>query len=211
MWHRQGGGREGRGGDDGGVDGLCDVDPAILEPSCRRAYYRVTGLLPIRLIPLASDAIEAAIFDLSLPDPMLAPLEECEENAPLMARLQRIEEKLDLLLGLAPIDTPRPLSGADRQSVVFSGSGLSLDVTWSFKKCDAYRVEILLPSPYSRAVRAVAFAVADSGPAFVGEALRPLAVELRHMEGEDRDALIAFSYDLQRVALRARLDQEVED
>ncbi len=208
MGHRQG---EGRGRPDEIEQGVAGMDSSMLEPSCRRAYYRVAGLLPIRLIPLAKEAIEAAVFDLSLPDLLLQPIAEGEENAPLMARLRRIEEKLDLLLGESPVDTPRPLSGADRQSIVFSGSGVSLDVTWSFRKGDAYRIEILLPSPYSRAVRAVGFAVDEANAKFVGDALRPLAVELRHMDGEDRDALIAFSYDLQRVALRARVDQEAED
>ena len=208
MWHRECDGRE---GSEGAVGPRVGVDPSILEPSCRRAYYRVAGLLPIRLIPLSSDVIEAAVFDLSLPDLLLQPIEEAEDSAPLIARLRRIEEKLDLLLGASPVDTPRQLSGVDRQSIVFSGSGLSLDVTWSFRKGDAYRVEILLPSPYTRAVRAVAFAVEDAKPEFVGEALRPLAIELRHMEGDDRDALIAFSYDLQRVALRARVDQGVKE
>ena len=201
MWYRAG---------DGAGTECVDVDPSLLESRCRRAYYRVAGLLPIRLIPLANAEVDPAIFDLSLPDVLLQPIEEGEENAPLMARLRRIEEKLDLLLGASPVDTPRQLSGVDRQSIVFSGSGVSLDVTWSFRRGDAYRVEMLLPSPYSRAVRAVAFAVEDSDSEFLGDALRPLAVELRHMEVDDRDALIAFSYDLQRIALRSRVGGEVE-
>lgn len=201
MWYREG---EGEG------QARVDMDPKILEPNCRRAYYRVTGLLPIRLSPLSSHQIEPAIFDLSLPDLLHQPIEEGVESSALMARLRQIEEKLDLLLGASPIETPRRLTGVDRQSIVFSGSGLSLDVTWSFRKGDAYRVEMLLPSPYSRAVRAVAFAVEHSSPDAMGDALRPLAVELRHMETDDRDALIAFSYDLQRIALRARVDEETE-
>jgi len=202
MWHRE--------GDEAGKGGV-DVEASIPGSDCRRAYYRVAGFLPIRLMPLRPEETERAVFDLSLPNPCFQPLEEGGENAPLMARLRQIEEKLDLLLGLSGLEAPQPLSGADRQSVVFSGSGLSLDVTWSFLKGDAYHVEVLLPSPYSRVVRGVGLAVSDSIPESCGDALRPLAVELRHMEPENRDALIAYSYDLQRIALRARGDEEVED
>jgi len=171
---------------------------------CRRAYYRVAGILPIRLTPLVGSEIDVAIFDLSLPDPLMQPIEEEDESAPLMARLRRLEEKLDLLLGATRIDLPRPLSGRDRRSLVFSGSGLALEVDWSFQRGDAYHVEILLPAPYSRVVRAVGFAVEDSPAEATEGTPRRLAIGLRHMETEDRDDLVAYSYDLQRVALRAR-------
>lgn len=183
-------------------------DPSVLEPVCRRSHYRVAGIIPIRLTALAIHEVEAAIFDLSLPDPSVHPAEGGDENAALIAQLRRIEEKLDLLLDVARVEIPRQLSGRDRQSIVFSGSGLSLDVTWSFLEGDAYRVEILLPSPYSRCVRAVGLVVEDAPADSRGDALRTLALELRYMETEDRDALVAFSYDLQRIALRNRGDGE---
>ena len=185
-----------------------DAGPSTVERACRRAYYRVAGILPIRLTPLVGEEIEIAIFDLSIPDLLTQPIEEGDESAPLMAQLRRIEEKLDLLLGTTPIEVPRQLSGRDRRSLVFSGSGLSLEVDWSFQKGDAYHVEILLPAPYSRVVRAVGLAVEDSVRDAGADSLRPLALELRHMETEDRDDLVAYSYDLQRVALRARVEHE---
>ena len=72
------------------------------DPAARRAYYRVEGVLPIRLTPLAPEDVEAAVFDLSMPDPLCAPIGEAEgeEESPMAARLRRIEEKLDLLLKL---------------------------------------------------------------------------------------------------------------
>ena len=170
----------------------------------RRAYYRVGGLLPIRVTPIASEEIDAAIFDLSLPDPLLQPIGEEESDSPLAARMRRIEEKLDLLLGELPGDRPRALSGRDRRPVVFSGSGLRLDVEFDFAAGDAFRIEILLPPPYLRTLRAVGFAVGSSESR--GGTAGPLAVELRHMEDEERDALVAYSYDLQRFALRHRSD-----
>ncbi len=179
-------------------------DSLLDEQDCRRAYYRVDAFLPIRLKPLAPHEIDVTIFDLSLPDPLIQPIEDDDEHSPLVARLRRIEEKLDLLLGQSRVEIPRPLSGRDRQPIVFSGSGLSLEVSWSFEKGDAYLVEILLPAPYLRPVRAVALAVADQPEDAPDGGLSRLALELRHMEPDERDALIAYSYDLQRIALRAR-------
>ncbi|MBB85240.1 MAG: hypothetical protein CL931_15640 [Deltaproteobacteria bacterium] len=182
------------------------ADPSRFEGSRRRAYYRVAGILPIRLTPLAPGEVEAAVFDLSMPDPLCQPVGEGEEDTPLMARLRRIEEKLDLLLGVSPVDVPRQLSGRDRRSLVFSGSGLSIDVPWSYSQGDAYRVEILLPPPYARTLRAVAFAVRDPLPEVGPDGNRALPLALEHMDDDDRDALVAYSYDLQRFALRARND-----
>lgn len=172
----------------------------------RRAYYRVEALLPIRLTALDPSEVDAAIFDLSLPDPLLQPVAEESGDTALMARLQRIEEKLDLLLGATPVAIPRPLGGRDRRSVVFSGSGLALDVDRPARRGDAFRVEILLPPPHGRTVRAVARVVRDAGLEVPVGTSRKLALALDHMEDEERDALVAYSYDLQRFALRTRGD-----
>jgi hypothetical protein len=181
-----------------------------IEGGCRRSYFRVTGMLPIRLHAVEPADLDAEIFDLSMPDPLLQPVgEEGEVDSPLMERLRRLEEKLDLLLGQARLEVPRPLSGRDRRSVTFSGAGLALDVSWSFRRGDYYKVEVLLPPPYSRLVRCLAEAVEDA-PRSVGEGgrrLLPLAI--RHMEDEERDALVAYSYDLQRAELRARGPREI--
>lgn len=188
------------------ADRSAGADRGAMRRDGRRAYYRVAGMLPIRVTPLDPELVDAAIFDLSMPDPLCQPVAENEEDSPLAARLRRIEEKLDLLLGVSPVEVPRQLSGRDRQSVVFSGSGLALDVTWSFRQGDAYRVEILLPPPYARTLRAVAYAVRDSDPAVGADAFRSLPLALTHMDDDDRDELVAYSYDLQRFALRARND-----
>jgi len=176
----------------------------------RRAYYRVEGRLPIRLTPLAPADVDAAIFDLSLPDPLLQPLDDEGEDTPLMARLRRIEEKLDLLLGVSPVEIPRPLSGTDRVEMVFSGAGLALDVERPYLQGDAVLIELLLPPPYVRTLRAVATVVSDSAKsACPGQAQR-LAMALTYMDDEERDALVAYSYDVQRFALRVRGDHSTE-
>ena len=72
------------------------VDPSVLEPACRRSYYRVSGYLPIRVTPISQSEVSAAVFDLSIPDPLLQPIAEGGEETPLMERLRRIEGKLDL-------------------------------------------------------------------------------------------------------------------
>lgn len=176
-------------------------------PGSRRAYYRVTASLPIRLQPLAPAAVDAAIYDLTLPIPgSEAERREGDEASALMARLRRIEEKLDRLLGAAEATTSRPLSGADRRRVVFSGAGLALDVDFDFRAGDAYRVELLVPAPQARLVRAVAEAVADAvASAGAAGGMRRLALVFRHIEPGDRDALVAYSYEIQRLELRTRI------
>jgi hypothetical protein len=180
---------------------------AAARPECRRAYYRVAGVLPIRLTPVAAEDLETAIFELSLPDPLLQPRGEGEESGPLMERLRRIEEKLDLLLGESPVQVPRRLAAEDRQSLVFSGSGLALDVAWAFRKGDAYRVEMELPPPYSRTVRAVGVAVKEAASEVRECGRRSLALAFQHMPDDDRDAVVAYTYDLQRIALRSRCEE----
>lgn len=180
-----------------------EPDPRARTP--RRTYYRVQAWVPVRITPLAVEEVDAAVYDLATPDPLAVPFSlEGSERSALLARLRRIEEKLDLLLGAASIDAPRPLSGRDRRFIVFSGGGLSLEVDFDFSAGDFWRVELLLPAPYSRVVRAVAEAVVDSSVRSTGTATRRLALAFRHIQPPERDAVVAYSYDLQRVALRAK-------
>jgi hypothetical protein len=180
-----------------------DEDDANGWPS-RRAYYRVEAWVPVRVSPLAPEAVDAAVYDLSMPDPLAVPFTlEGPERSALLARLRRIEDKLDLLLAAASIDVQRPLSGRDRRFIVFSGGGLSLDVEFDFARGEAFRVELLLPAPYSRVARAVAEAVQDARPT-EGNGSRRLALAFRHILPAERDAIVGYSYDLQRVALRAK-------
>lgn len=167
-------------------------------------------MLPIRLHAIEPEDLEAEVFDLSMPDPLLQPIgEDGEVDSPLMERLRRLEEKLDLLLGHARVEIPRPLSGRDRRCVVFSGAGLALDVPFGFCCDDYYKVEILLPPPYSRLVRCIARAVEDAPRSLRAGGMRRLPLAIRHMEDEERDALVAYSYDLQRAELRTRGPREI--
>lgn len=200
MWRRVvGGGREGE---------ARASESGSPTRDARRAYYRVGGWLPIRLTPLAPEAVAAAVLDLSLPElERVIPLSaEPDEHAALLARLHRIEEKLDRLLGAAAGEGARTLSGRDRRFVTFSGTGLALDVDFHFhfRRGDAFRIDLLLPAPQSRVIRAVAEAVEDAPIAPREGRPNRLALAFRHIEADERDALIAHSYEIQRVALRAK-------
>ncbi|MEZ4278056.1 MAG: hypothetical protein R3F21_00355 [Myxococcota bacterium] len=179
-------------------------EPPAGSGSPRRAYYRVEAWVPVRVAPIAPEAVEAAVYDLSLPDPLAVPFTlEGPERTALLARLRRIEDKLDLLLSEAGIEAPRPLSGRDRRRVLFSGGGLSLEVDFDFTRGAPYRVELLLPAPYARVVRAIAESVGDSSEVPPGAARR-LGLAFRHILPGERDAIVAYSYDLQRAVLRAK-------
>ena len=147
--------------------------------------------------------------DILLKPGKLTPDERREmEQHPLISSqcLRRIEEKLDLLLDAGEIPVPRPLSGRDRRLIVFSGGGLALDADFDFARGDAYRVEMLLPAPYARIVRAVAEAVGDSAETLARSGGRRLALAFRQIQPAERDAVVAYGYDLQRIALRAKND-----
>lgn len=199
--------------DFGGSKGRSDREPGqASDPASRRAYYRVSSVVPLRVRPLARDEVEAAIYDLSLPDPLTRSAESDGEAPTAMSmQLRRIEEKLDRLLAAAGQDAPQPLSGRDRKRVTFSGNGLSLEVDFEFRRGDAFRIDLLLPPVYpARIVRAVGEAVWDaSDPAARPElgSRRRLALSFRHIEDPERDALVAYSYDVQRRVLRARRDE----
>jgi hypothetical protein len=169
----------------------------------RRAYYRVEGRLPVRLTPIAEHEVDRAIFELASPSALETPNVDDEVPGPLQERMRRLEEKLDLLLRKVGIDLPRPLGAADVRGLVFSGSGLAVEVEQAFRVGDRFLVEILLPVPARRLVRGVAEAVSDSPPGIGPDSPARLALAFRHMSDEDRDALVAHGYDLQRVALRA--------
>lgn len=169
----------------------------------RRAYYRVEGRLPVRLTPIAEHEVDRAVFELASPSALETPIDDDEAPGPLQDRMRRLEEKLDLLLRKVGVELPRPLGAADVRGLVFSGSGLAVEVEQAFRAGDRFRVEILLPAPSRRLVRGVAEAVSDSPPGIGPDSPARLALAFRHMSDEDRDALVAHGYDLQRVALRA--------
>lgn len=175
----------------------------LARPACRRAYYRVNGSLPIRAIRLAPDEVDKAVFELSLQHSS-----GDEEESALLERLRRIEEKLDLLLAGDVEKQPAPLGAADLECVVFSGAGLSMPIDDVCVEGDAFRIEILLPGPDSRTLHSVARAVADSTPMEDGVARHQVALALEHMNEDDRDALVAYSYELQRMELRSREPRE---
>ncbi len=185
----------------GGARGPDDESPA-----CRRAYYRVSAVLPIRVTRLREEDVEKAVLELTLPASLPetpASLEE-EEDSPLARRLRRIEEKLDRLLMQQEGEGPAPLGSEDCERIVFSGSGLSMPIDEPFERGEAFSVELLLPGSRARVVRGVGRAVSDAQLPADGVARFVLALSLDHMTEEDRDALVAHSYDLQRLALRSR-------
>ena len=172
--------------------------------ACRRTYYRVQALLPIRLTPIEEDDVEKAVFELSL-----QPARPSDDESATMERLRRIEEKLDLLLAGNDPGARRPLGVADVECVVFSGAGLAMPVEQPCRENDRFRTEILLPGAEGRVLRAVARAVADSSLMEDGVARHHVALALDHMNDEDRDALVSHSYELQRAELRARDGREL--
>ncbi len=167
---------------------------------CRRAFFRVSVRLPIRLGWLTSEEEEELRAELEAPR---ADWSASSGDELLLATLQRIEEKLDLLLeGRAQAPTP-PVGEADMRTAVLSASGLQTTTDEPFRPGDAVKVEMLLPDSPPRVVRALAQVV--SGPTRrVDGARQRVALAFESVEEGGRDAIVRYACDAQRRAIRSR-------
>ena len=164
----------------------------------RRAYFRVTTQLPVRVRKLEPSVVPALAMAISA---MVDTDQEVADPA-LAARLDAIERKLDLLLAIIDPDQPRPLGVEDTCKLSLSGAGLGLRVDEPFSAHDDVLVEILLPDSPPRSVRALSRPIIEDGAA--GGRPGAIAFAFHLISDADRDAIVRFSYDVQRSQLRTR-------
>lgn len=164
----------------------------------RRAYFRVPARIAVRHRYVAQDELDAFERELALrgSEPPLP------VDPGLRALLDRIERKLDRILVRLEPDRVAPLGEADVRAVEISGSGVRYDCTDPAAVGDHVLVEMLLPGTPPRAVAAIGEIVfrqeAESG------APGCIAVRFTAIDEADREAIIRYTYEVQRVALRAR-------
>ncbi len=157
----------------------------------RRAYYRIETCLPIRVLrgdPSACERLRREI-EASVRETTLAAV-----DAPLEARLARIEEKLDRLLAQVGGGEP-PLGREDLASVRLSGSGLACRVSGRPRPGEEVVVEMLLPGGAPEPVRAVA-RVVSAEPAAEGGSRAALAFTA--IDELDREAIVRYVSAVQR-------------
>ncbi len=163
----------------------------------RRAYFRVRAYLPLRHRPLQPGERETLRAEMSTPRP------EPEVEEGLSTWLCQLEEKLDLVLSHLDPAAQRPLCDRDRRVVEISGSGLSFPSKERIRVGESLLVELRLPGGRPRPVRALA-EVVERREADDPWGESRVAVAFREIHEDDREAIVRFSNDLQRLELRAR-------
>ncbi len=175
-------------------------DAPEFQGDCRREFFRVAARLPIRLSWLTTEEREELRAELDQPRP--TPGAPTGDEV-LLATLQRIEEKLDLLLEGAGKARPCSLGEADMKSAVVSASGLQTTTDEPFRPGDAVKVELLLPESPPRLVTALAQVV--SGPTRRIEGRRQkVSLAFECVDDGGRDAIVRYACDVQRRAIRGR-------
>ena len=164
----------------------------------QRAYYRVQARLPVRHRELEPGEFDALKREIEAPRPPRP-----EVDPALASWLARVEKKLDRLIALADENAPRPLSEGELSNVEISGSGLRVAGKEEVDVGENLLVELQLPGNAERRVRAIARVIRQIEPREPG-AERELALAFRVIHEDDREAIVRFSNDVQRVLLRAR-------
>jgi hypothetical protein len=175
---------------------VADEDVRI-EKREERSYYRVFTRIPIRIRRL--DPSEVASVATLIANPV-DPFVEVSDPA-LAVVLQRVENKLDVVLSHLEPGHPRPLGDRDVHKVSLSASGVGCEMNEQLALDDDVLVEFLLPEVPARHVRAIARPVM---PRDTADGVRgtPLAFAFRVISDTDRDAIVHYSYDVQRLQLR---------
>jgi len=165
----------------------------------RRAYFRVQTHIPLRLGWLTSEQAQVLVH--SIETSRRDELSIRDDG--LRVILQRIEEKLDLLLQAQQGGAPLSLGQIEPQRVALSGSGLETGTAEPFRPGDPVKVELLLPGTTPRPITALARVV--YGPSRrVSEGQESVALAFSHVDESDRDAIVRHVYDVQRLMLRER-------
>lgn len=163
----------------------------------RRSYFRVRTRIAVRHRPVSEEEAQAFLSELasrregpSLPiDPVLA------------LRLDRLEQKLDLVLATLRRDVEPPLGSENQQTVTLSGNGLEIVSDDDIEPGSEVLVELRIPASPPRIVRALARAVTGVGVA--GESKGRLALAFEAIDENDREAIIRHVFDVERLE-RAR-------
>ncbi len=170
----------------------------LVAASDRRAYYRVKVRIPLRHRRVRPDDLDALRVEIRTPRP------EAEGVDPdLAVRLRMLEQKLDLVLSYLDDRLPAPLGPADVRGVELSGAGMRFEAKDAGEEGQYELVEFQLPSDAAGSIRAIGRVVGRFDPASPG-AEPEVAIQFDTIDEEDREAIVRFSNEVQRLDLRAR-------
>lgn len=177
---------------------MSDSDATTTEGGAeRRSFFRVRTRIPVRHRLLTEGEAQAFLSELAskradrfVPmDPVIA------------ARLDRLEQKLDLVLAALRREVERPLGPEDQQTITLSGSGLELETSDSLSIGEELLVEMRVPGSPARIVRALGRVVIESARSNAGKGRVALAFDA--IDEHDREAIVRHVFDVERME-RAR-------
>jgi c-di-GMP-binding flagellar brake protein YcgR len=163
----------------------------------RRSYFRVRTRVSVRYRQASEQEAQTFLSELasrregpSLPiDPILA------------LRLDRLEQKLDLILATLRRDAEQPLGSEHQQTITLSGNGLEIVSDEPVEPGCEILVELRIPVSPPRVVRALARAVTSVSGA--NESKGKIALTFEAIDENDREAIIRHVFDVERLE-RAR-------
>ena len=165
-----------------------------------RSYFRVQARILVRYRPLAAgefDTIRREIETVRQDPEGL--------DAVMVGWMRGLEAKLDLILSHLDPSVPAPLGPRDLTDVEISGSGMRWATKESVEVGSDLLIELQLPGLVTRRVRAIARVIRCIEPR--GEQSdRHVAVSFRVIDEDDRQAIVRFANDVQRVFLRSRAE-----
>ena len=164
----------------------------------RRSFYRVKARIPLRHRRVRPDEREDLEREILTPRP-----EPPDVEPPLAAWMQRLERKLDTVLSHLDDAVPAPLGELDLCQVELSASGMMFAAKETADVDGIELLEFLLPGIESRVVRALARVVVRCESGEPGE-VPQVAFAFSTIDEEDREAIVRFGNEVQRIGLRAR-------
>ncbi len=169
--------------------------------SDQRSFFRVRARIPMRYRALAPGEFEKIRAEIR------TPRHESEGIDPVLGGwMQRLDDKLDLLLSYHDPDQPAPLGSRDARQVEVSGSGMRFEAKDPVEAGEDILLEFQLPGSVPRRVRSIARVIRNLEP-HGPEQEREIAVSFRVIDEGDREAIVHFSNVVQRLFLRARSAQ----
>jgi hypothetical protein len=163
-----------------------------------REYLRVRVRLRVRAQPLEPGEIDSLRLELETRDRGA----RADLDPRLLARLDRLEAKLDLLISCLRPSLSRPLEALPARDVEISAAGLRMAAPERPALGTHLLLEILLPGS-SLPLRAMGIVRRHPEPREPGGDPE-IAVAFCAMHEADREAIVRFALETERHAIRAR-------
>ncbi len=170
-----------------------------------REYFRVRSVLPLRHVRARDQEVETFVAEMETISRDPSP----EKDATMAEQLDRVERKVDRLLSLLDPSHPVPLDDADKRPLEISGSGVRYPWPEMVEPGELLKLQFILASSPPRTIRCIGRVVSCREPDLPHRS-RSLAVAYEHITEADRDAIVRYTLEVERLAKRAAVDEDAE-